>query len=178
MTALHSPAATNPKGEPVAVVGLSVERVLAAAGRILTGNVLCSVATVGPDNRAHINTAYFAYTDDFRICFLSHPASRHCQNIGTNPTMAIAVYSSAQKWTEPDAGLQLFGSCRPAKGSEGASAAEVYARRFPEYTPWAASLKEDDAGREYQFLWFVARAIKVVDEREFGDGVFVSAAII
>jgi uncharacterized protein YhbP (UPF0306 family) len=177
MKTLHSLAATNPRGEPAEVVGLSVERVLAAAGRILAGNVLCSVATVGPDNRAHINTAYFACTGDFRICFLSHPASRHCQNVGANPTMAIGVYSSAQKWTEPDAGLQLFGSCRLADGNERASAAEVYARRFPAYTPWAASLKGGDAGSEYQFLWFVAQEIKVVDEREFGDGLFVSAAI-
>lgn len=169
-------AATNARGESVSA-DIREERVLASVHRILDDSVLCSMSTVTRDNRAHINIAYVAYTDDLRLCFLSHPNALHCRNLDSNPSMAVSVYRSPQDWIAPDCGLQLFGFCRVATADECGSAAQVYGRRFAQYSSWATSLAEADAGREYQLFWFVAGELKLVDEREFGDGVFVTAIV-
>lgn len=177
MKSLRSIAARNASGDSVEVRELGSERVRAAALRILGADILCSMATVSPDARAHINTAYFAYSENFEICFLSHPNARHCQNLRTNPSMAVSVFSAAQSWPGPDRGLQLFGTCRPAMDAQAVRAADTYATRFTPYQSWAAGLREGDAGREYRFFWFAADEIKLLDEREFGDGIFVSALL-
>ena len=39
---------------------LSAARVRRTIARILKKNILCAIATVGPDGRVHVNTAYFA----------------------------------------------------------------------------------------------------------------------
>lgn len=168
--------ATNVRGESVSA-DVREERVLASVYRILEDSVLCSMATVTSHNRAHINIAYVAHTDDLRLCFLSHPSARHCHNLLTNPSMAISVFRSTQDWTGPDRGLQLFGSCHMATPDESASASQVYGRRFAQYEKWAASLPERAPGREYHFFWFDAEELKLLDEREFGEAVFVTAEV-
>lgn len=173
---LRSITAIDVRGERFSA-DVAEGRVLASVHRVLHESVLCSVSTVTPDQRAYSNIAYVAYTDDLRLCFLSHPNARHCHNVSNNPSMAISVYNSAQEWGGHDRGLQLFGSCRMAAGNEAASAAQVYGRRFAQYENWAASLTATDPGREYRFFWFTAEQLKVWDEQEFGDGVLVSSDV-
>jgi len=173
---LRSIVATNVRGE-LAVAELREERVLASVHRILEESVLCSMSTVTRGNRAYINTAYVADTDDLRLCFMSHPNAHHCQNLRTIPSMAISVYRSAQDWTGPDRGLQLFGACHMATAHDGASAAQVYGRPFAQFEKWAASLPEGNPAREYKLFWFYAEELKVLDEREFGETVFVTAVV-
>ncbi len=168
--------ATNARGESLAT-DVGEERLLASVRRILQESLLGAIATVAPDYRAHINIAYVAYTDDLRLCFLSHPNSRHCRNLDTNSSMAVSVFQSAQAWGGPDRGVQLFGSCHMATGNEAANAVQVYGERFGQYRKWAASLAEADEGREYRLFWFVAAEVKVSDEQQFGDGVLVTAAV-
>lgn len=56
---------------------VSEEQVRQSGLPILESNVLCSIATVTPEGRAHINTAYFSYSDKLELYFLSHPGSLH-----------------------------------------------------------------------------------------------------
>jgi uncharacterized protein YhbP (UPF0306 family) len=58
--------------------------------------MLCAIATVSPGNRAHVNTAYFAWSREFELVWLSEPAARHSRNLRANSTAAIAVYDSSQ----------------------------------------------------------------------------------
>ncbi len=153
------------------------ERILASVHRILESSVLCSIATLTPDDRAHINIAYVAYTEDLRLCFLSHPSAHHCRNLDSNPSTAISIYHSVQQWGGPDRGLQLFGSSRVATGSDVVSAVQVYGQRFPAYQQWITSLPEKDPGREYRLYWFSSRTLQISDENEFGDGVLVTATV-
>ena len=166
----------NVRGEAVSA-DVCEERVLSSARKILEGSVLCSIATVSPDNRAHINIAYAAYTEDLRLCFLSHPTAHHCRNLDSNASMAISIYHSAQKWGGLDRGLQLFGNSCAATGPDALSAAQVYGRRFPSYQQWTNSLTEEDPGREYRLYWFSTARLKISDELEFGNGVFVTATV-
>jgi uncharacterized protein YhbP (UPF0306 family) len=168
----------NAAGTPVSSGKVLVELLAERLFRILRNNVLCSMATIAAGNRAHINTAYFCCSQELELYFLSHPDSVHCRNLAANSSMAVTVFSSAQDWRHPGYGLQLFGNCSSASGPEGREAERLYAERFPAYTNWRANLKDADLALQYRFYRFVAGSLKLLDEEEYGDGVFLRAAIL
>lgn len=170
--------ATDVRGALLADHGPPEERVRQIAFAILEQNVLCSMATVTPDGRAHINTAYFSHSENLEIYFLSHPGSLHCRSLSSNPFMAMTVFCSAQRWTDPGQGMQLFGTCGEASGSAAKEAERWYRRRFEAYENWKAALKSDDRAREYRFYRFEVAAVKILDEKSFGDAVFIRASVI
>ncbi|MGI0079416.1 MAG: pyridoxamine 5'-phosphate oxidase family protein [Nitrososphaerales archaeon] len=141
--------------------------------RILKGNVLCSMATVMHDREAHINTAYFAYSDEPELFYVSYPDSIHSQNLLENPSMAITVFNSKQTWGRADTGVQLFGSCREAKGRWRGKAERVYGRRFPGLIKWKNEMVKEEGAFLLRFFRFVPVEAKIFDEKEFGGGVFV-----
>lgn len=135
---------------------------------LLDASQLCAIATVARV-RAHVNTAYFAWSDDFRLVWLSEPAATHSRNLRRNGSAAVAVFDSRQVWGEPDRGLQLFGTARELDGRAADRGRELYARRFRDY-----AAAEFEAYRCYELR---PRRAKLFDERELGAGVFVSARI-
>lgn len=157
---------------------IAAPRVLAGIRRILRRNVLCSIATVTPDGRAYANTAYFAFSPDLDLYFLSHPDSRHCRNLETNRSAAITVFPSGQKWGEDDHGLQLLGTASRAPRREAKKAERAYARRFRAYPGWVGGLEPGDRARDYRFFRFRTSRVKLFDERNFGGAVFVSAFVV
>jgi len=171
--ALTIAGAVDASGAHIEVQRLSEERARRSLFRILKSNMLCSMATVTAVGRAHINTAYFSFTRDLVLYFLSHPSSTHCRNLATNPSIAIAVFSSRQIWSGPDQGLQLFGICHQAERAHAKRAAESYGERFRQFLKWKSKLTPDDPAREYQWYEFVPNYIKVFDEKAFGEAVFV-----
>ncbi len=161
----------------------SDERIRRSIARILRENVLCSMSTVTPGNRPHINTAYFCYTSDLEIYFLSDPSSQHCRNLERNPSLAMTIFRSAQVWGGEDRGLQLFGTCRRTRGRAAREAERCYAARFSPYAKWMAGLRPAERQqaallRSYAFYRFLPRRIKILDEREFGGAMFVTAAVV
>jgi uncharacterized protein YhbP (UPF0306 family) len=146
---------------------IGAARIASLARRLLDASTLCALATVSPGGRAHVNTAYFAWSPEFDVVWLSDPQARHSRNVSAGGSVAIAVYDSSQSWGNPDRGIQLFGSAREADGDGEAEA--IYARRFSDYDP------EDFAG--YRLYRFRPRRLKVFDERALGSAVFVSARV-
>jgi hypothetical protein len=92
--------------------------------------------------------------------------------------MALAIFSSHQTWGSPDRGLQLFGVCKHVTRREATKADKLYGKRFAEYTTWKADLASDSSRRDYGFYRFVTAELKVFDEKELGDGVFVVAKVL
>jgi uncharacterized protein YhbP (UPF0306 family) len=164
---------TDPAGAPIATSEISLRRVHRSVHRLLAENVLCSIASITADGHAHINTAYFSYAPELEIYFLSHQRALHCQNISSNPSMAMAVFSSNQTWGGSDCGLQLFGICKQATGRQATKADRLYSKRFAEYHAWRAGLAPTSPGRDYRFYRFIANELKVFDEKELGAGIFV-----
>src|SRR6266849_2857150 len=82
---------TDVRGTLVKIEGLSQDRVWSSLQRILEDTALCAFATVTTDNRAHVNTAYFAYSDELEVYFLSHPSSSHFRNVAGSASTSIAV---------------------------------------------------------------------------------------
>lgn len=170
-------AATDPAGKRIANSRLSSMDVRASLFRILKDNVLCSMATVMPDQQAHINTAYFSYSDDLELYFLSHPSAQHCRNLETNSSMAVTIFSSSQSWGGPDQGVQLFGTCDMACGANKTKATQSYEKRFTDYAGWQQGLRPNDPGKRYRLYQFLVVRVKVFDERTWGESLFVEATI-
>ena len=165
-------------GAPIAGQPPSADRVGRLVARVLEESGLCAWATVTQEGRAHINIGYFAHSADFHLYLLSHPASLHCRNVATNASTAVAVFVSPQDWTAPGRGIQLFGPCTEVGSDDVVEAERVYGHRFTAYAAWKAALEPGDPARQYRFYRFVPERVKILDEAEFGDAVFVQAAIV
>src|SRR6266498_3002835 len=111
---------------------VAASRLAEAARLLLDASNLCAIATVAADGGAYINTAYFAWSPELNLVWLSEPRAKHSQNVRAG-TVAIAVYDSNQSWGKPDRGIQLFGSAWEAEAASTADAETVYANRFPDY---------------------------------------------
>jgi uncharacterized protein YhbP (UPF0306 family) len=146
---------------------IATARITTIAHRVLGESILCAIGTVTPAGRAHVNTAYFAWSPELILVWLSSPQARHSRNLVANSTAAIAVYDSTQVWGEQDRGIQLFGSARPVSARTSADAEQMYASRFPAYAQGGTS--------GYAFYRFRPRRVKLFDEAELGEGVFVTA---
>ena len=158
------------------------KRIQRSVFRILRDSALCSMSTVAPGTRAHINTAYFCYSPDLNFYFLSDPDSLHCKNLERNPSMAMMVMNSSQTWGGSDRGIQLFGTCRRVGGTAAKEAERQYGSRFPAYATWLrrtdrAGRRSADLLRSYAFYRFVPTRIKILDEAEFGGAAFVIAGV-
>jgi uncharacterized protein YhbP (UPF0306 family) len=145
-------------------------RLDALARRLVDASTLCAIATVSAGGQAHVNTAYFAWSERLDLVWLSEPHSRHSRNLGARPAAAVAVFDSNQSWGEADRGIQLFGTARKvAPGSAARDAERTYASRFPGFGG-----SEFDA---YRFYRFRPRRVKLFDEAALGTGVFVTASV-
>jgi uncharacterized protein YhbP (UPF0306 family) len=148
---------------------LAAARLAAIARELLGASSLCAIATTGPRGRAHINTAYFAWTDDFEIVWLSKPRSRHSRNLVANPSAALAVYDSRPSWGGFDRGIQLFGSARESQGATAERALEAYTARFPRF--------REGRQQAYALYLFRPRRLKLFDEQVLGGGTLVTASV-
>lgn len=161
--------------------GYSSARLLAAVTRILNGNPLCSMATRSEAGVVDINAAYYCFSSELELYFLSNPASAHCRNLARVSQMAVAVLDSHQEWGEPHAGLQLFGTGGPAPVAMAEQARTYYAARFPPYFDFvvrAGEAAETSTGfASLRFYRFTPVRVKILDEQEFGEEVYVTANI-
>ena len=148
---------------------ISGRRLASVAESLLEASTLCAIATADASGRPHVNTAYFAWTPDWRVVWISDPGAQHSRNVEARPAVAIAVYDSGQEWGEQDRGIQLFGTAHRAEGAEAEAAATLYAKRFPAF-------RGTDLGA-YGFYAFRPRRVKLFDEQALGTGTFVSAKV-
>ena len=148
---------------------IAAGRIGRLARQLLDASTLCSIATVTPRARAHVNTAYFAFTPRFEVVWLSEPGAKHSRNIRANGSVAVAVYDSTQAWDRADRGIQLFGEAQEVERDQAGTCEDVYAARFPAYSPGEQ--------RAYRFYVLRPRRLKLFDEDAFGAGVFVSARV-
>jgi hypothetical protein len=152
------------------------ERLAEAVHRVLNETMLCSMATLGPENQVHINTAFFAWNESLELFFLSAPDAVHCRNIERVPTMAVTVFDSRQPWGKPNRGLQLFGAGGRVGTPKLEEAERLYARRFNSYYEFKA---RGGAGfGALRFYGFWPAALKLLDEEAFGEAKLVSAEIV
>lgn len=147
----------------------SSERLERLARRLMDAAPLCSLATISPGGKAHINHMYFAWTRRFEVCWISDPDSRHSRNLFINPSAAVTIYDSHQIWGRPDRGIQLFGTAGVVSGSSAAEAERAYSHRFPVY--------DSTLPDAYPYYRFRTRRVKLFYERLIGPGTLVTARV-
>src|SRR5439155_17778687 len=111
-----------------------------AARRLMNASPLCSLSTVSPGGRAHINHMYFAWNDRYEVVWISDPESLHSRNLARNSSAAVTIFASKQVWGKPDRGIQLFGTAGVAAKNAAREARRVYGRRFRDYDAEVDSL--------------------------------------
>jgi uncharacterized protein YhbP (UPF0306 family) len=162
--------------------GYESERLNASVARILTANTLCSMATRNNAGTLHINFVYYCFNSDLVLYFLSRPDSHHGHNLARVPQMAVGVFDTHQPWGDPHTGLQLLGSAALASQEAARKAGELYAARFPrsgEVLPRAGEEQPQSLKHTgLQLYGFSAERVQILDEWEFGEGVFISATIL
>lgn len=76
-------------------------------------------------------TVFYA-SDGMQLYFFSAPESRHCENLATNPRVAVTIQEDYKDWREIK-GIQLEGRVVPVDGViEKAKAMTIYARKYPD----------------------------------------------
>jgi uncharacterized protein YhbP (UPF0306 family) len=143
-------------------------RLNAIARRLMKASPLCSLSTVSPGGRAHINHMYFAWNDAFEVFWISDADSRHSKNLITNRSAAVTIYDSRQVWGRPDRGIQLFGSAGVVSGSAAREAERAYSKRFRDFDP---------AEYDLPYYRFRPRTVKLFDERSLAGGTLVTALV-
>ena len=126
---------------------------------------LCSLATVSPGGRAHINHMYFAWSLRFDVVWISDPDSIHSRNLAGNSSAAVTIYASNQVWGRPDRGIQLFGTARETAALD---AARIYSRRFRDF---------DVEQNDLPYYRFRPRTVKLFDERSLAPGTLITARL-
>ncbi len=129
---------------------------------------LCSLATVSPEGKAHINHMYFAWSGWFDVYWISDADSIHSRNLIKNHTAAVTVHDSHQTWGKPDRGMQLFGTAGVVTGRAAGEAAKTYAARFKDF---------DADSSDLPYYRFRPRTVKLFDERNLDGGTLVSARV-
>jgi uncharacterized protein YhbP (UPF0306 family) len=146
-------------------------------GPILQTNELCSMATV--DNTLpYINTAYFAYTNDLTIYFLSNPSRQHSLNLASNPAISLSIFNGTQPFASLAQGLQIFGKCWLTKEANARKAFDVYSKRFPKLLQEVPCFEDYEAGVIQSRLYELrATNVKIFDEPSFGKGIWVVVSV-
>lgn len=69
---------------------------------------LLNLATLS--KKPYICTVFYAEDSSGKLYFISEPLSKHCKNISSNTSVAVAISDSHQRVTDKKKGLQIEGS--------------------------------------------------------------------
>jgi len=76
-------------------------------------------------------TVFYA-SHEFHLYFFSSPESRHCQNLGQNPKVAVTIQEDYHDWRKIK-GIQLEGKVELVDSLiEKGKAMAIYGRKYPE----------------------------------------------
>ena len=138
---------------------------------------LFSLATINSETSSPtswINTAYFSFTPDLTIFFLTPETTKHSQNLASNNSAAVNVFDTNQSGAHK-LGIQLFGHAHKTHGHELRRAAESYTHRYPDTGEYVYSLLEMVLPPDRSVLYaFHPEQIKIFDERTFGPETWVT----
>ena len=157
--------------------GYSSLEIEQSLSEVLQKNSLCSMATVAKDQTSYINTAYFCFSNQYEIFFLSSKTSNHSRYLLSNDSLAMSVYDSHTPWDDYKAGVQLFGSCSQGNKTQLHIGSELYKKRFPDYKKCLHSLGEMVHVNHFFLYLFIPNRVKILHEERFGEEIYVEAKI-
>lgn len=149
----------------------------ASLSDLLMANEVGALASTKGD-QAHINTAYFVYSSAMQLYFLSQPTDVHTGNIAANPSVAVAIWSTPEKWGENLQGIQIFGRCEELRlGSEMISAMALFVKRFPAFKSIMKRPGEFRDGVSSRMFVVRPNRARLLDEPRFGRRNYVELSL-
>lgn len=146
--------------------------------KILSTNILCSIASTDSKGTPHINTCFYSFSDDFKLYIFTDPATKHSKNINARSDCAVNIFSSAQVIGDDLCGTQLFGIAKELNLVSGLSAFHNYCSRFPIILTWADSWDIVLKSFKSRFFEIQIKSGKILDEVAFGKEQYVSFEIL
>lgn len=141
---------------------------------ILEANTLLSMATVTPDNKAWIATAYYSFTENLELFIITPKNNVHSHNIKSNNSVALSIFDSHQEGSDLKRGLQLFGNIIEAKGIILVKGIFSYSNRFPWLKDYIKKPSDFLKGVISSRLFVMQiRKVKIFDEKTFGEETWV-----
>jgi len=134
----------------------------------MNASPLCSLATVTPAGRPHVNHMYFAWSGFYDVFWISDADSIHSRNLSKDNSAAVTIYDSHQTWGKRDRGIQLFGTAGVVTGRTAGEAARAYSARFQDF---------DADASELPYYRLRPRTVKLFDERGLDAGTLVTARV-
>lgn len=135
---------------------------------LLRENSLGAMASVR-GTEAYVNTAYFVYTDELALYFLSQPTDTHSGNIVENHSVAVAIWGTPEHWGENLHGVQFFGTCEQLGfGTELVTAMRLFLQRFPAFKAVMKQPGEFADGVASRMYAVRVSSLKLLDEPRFG----------
>jgi len=145
---------------------------------ILSSNILLSMASIKDGKESWIHTAYYAYSPNLRLYYLSAPSAQHSKNIEQSQSVAVSIFDTHQNPTDKKSGLQLFGVCRRAVSEEVAEGLRLYTERFSWLANYIKESRDFDKGILESKLYVITpRTIKLFDEAVFGEEKWVIMSV-
>jgi uncharacterized protein YhbP (UPF0306 family) len=157
---------------------LPLEEFRDSVAEILGASRLFALATVGPEEEAHANTAFFAADETLTLYFVSERTTQHSRNLAAHPRAAVNVFLEPPRYGEQLRGLQLSGRVQECEGGDLDHALEVYQRRFPDFAQDPEVRERFRTGVAPSALYsFQVESLTLLDEPRFGRRNYVSAAV-
>ncbi len=153
------------------------ERLRNSVANLLGRTMLCTMATVTPDNLPYANTCFFAVTNDLSLVVLTPPTTKHSTNLSHRPDVSVTVFDSSQVSGNDLQGLQLFGICHQASLVETPDCLLTYGRRFASLTTAAPDVTTFMRVFQSRFFKLQIDTIKIFDEPVFGKETWVNAQV-
>lgn len=146
---------------------------------ILENNTLLSLATVRPDGKPYINTAYYAFDNKLRLYIITDPKSNHSKNLEKNKSASVSIFNSKLRfWKDDMQGLQLFGKCYKTTLMQLPKGTSCFLKRFPVFKELVKSPKDFVKKAVSVKLYTIEIShIKLFDETRFEEEEFINLKI-
>lgn len=141
---------------------------------ILKSNSLGAMSSIN-GSKSYVNTAYFVYSNDLVLYFLSQPTDIHVSNITNNSSVAVAIWETPDNWGENLRGLQLFGTCKQLSlGKELLDGMKLFIKKFPAFKSIIKHPGEFADGVASRMYAIRISSVKILDEPQFGRRKYIT----
>ncbi len=157
---------------------VEASRILDSVSSILDNNTIFSMSSIN-GNSSYINSAFFAYSTNLNLYFLTEETTQHAQNVLINSSVAVSLCNNAKLYGENLQGLQLFGTCKITPFLQTTEAITIYMQRFPLFRKIIKNPEDFITGILKSKLYRIEiHSIKLIDEPQFGRRRYIKAQVL
>lgn len=157
---------------------LSAGAVRSSLLEIMAGVHLCTIATCGNDGAPSAATVFFVLDEDELVLHLmTGPDTTHGRHLLENPSVALTVFSTDQRWTDEKRGAQIRATGKLTSAVAVPGVLAQYLATFRGVRGWIKGVA-DLPKTGSRFFTLSIDHVKLLDEPTFGERVHVQADVV